>query len=300
MRLRFFYIIKVLLSLIFISSGLLKGIDPYGTSLKLNEYFNQFEIGFLKDSSLIVSVCLCSAEIFLGFCMLFNTYLNQVLYVAVLMLLIFTLLLILIIIIPGASIADCGCFGDFIQMSLPISIVKNVLLIGFISVLLYMLKVEDVKFLKCNNSGIAIAIVLISASIPIYSAKALPLFELSEYKIGANLRNVKSFQVVNSEYDNVTEYLLNSECHIIIIQKKEFSEKELEIINNIRRHNLNMKCNIDIITGLNSKYNNEVLYSSDSMLKMIVRTPNNSLIYLKNGHIKYKVILGNIPITLKH
>ena len=61
------FVPSLLLGLCFLFSGGLKGIDPYGTSLKLGEYFRVWGWdGFVADHALVWSVWLCAGELCLG------------------------------------------------------------------------------------------------------------------------------------------------------------------------------------------------------------------------------------------
>ena len=57
------------------ASGGLKGVDPYGTSLKLSEYFRVWGwSGFVADYPLAWSVCLCAGELCMGLLLLFGVF----------------------------------------------------------------------------------------------------------------------------------------------------------------------------------------------------------------------------------
>lgn len=61
------FVPSLLLGLCFLFLGGLKGIDPYGTSLKLEEYFRVWGWdGFVADHALACSVWLCAGELCLG------------------------------------------------------------------------------------------------------------------------------------------------------------------------------------------------------------------------------------------
>ena len=66
---------SLLLGFSFLLSGALKGIDPYGTSLKLSEYFRVWGWGgFVAEHSLAWSVCLCAGELWLGLLLLSGVF----------------------------------------------------------------------------------------------------------------------------------------------------------------------------------------------------------------------------------
>ena len=71
---RFFNLIQVILGMIFLVSGILKGVDVYGTSLKLIEYFHQTGFGFLEEYSQFLAISLCGTEIFIGLWMITFIY----------------------------------------------------------------------------------------------------------------------------------------------------------------------------------------------------------------------------------
>lgn len=293
-------IFKIVLSLSFILSGLMKGIDPYGTSLKIIEHCSQFGLEFLNGEAMILSAGLCSLEICIGLCLLFNVYLQPILYTALTTLVMFTLLLVTVSVVPEMSIEDCGCFGDILPMSLPVSIAKNILLIGVAVGMLYLINRGGIQYNQRIGVIPIVVVLALSICIPVYSAVRLPFIEFTEYGIGADLHNVKSFQLVNGEYANVTQTVLNNEHQIFIVKKQEFSAKESGIVRTLTKSASDGHYNIDVIVGVSSENQRNELYCTENTLKMIARTPGNAVIYLEKGIIKRKMKLGNIPNNLKH
>jgi glutaredoxin len=118
------HIIRIFVGLVFIISGLAKlyPIEPFeiifvdlGISNFLwAPFLARFIIGF---------------ELFLGFSILFNTWLKDIVYkLALISLLIFSAYLIFLLVTVGNQV-DCGCFGSFLELNPIESILKNVLLI---------------------------------------------------------------------------------------------------------------------------------------------------------------------------
>ena len=58
---------SIIIGLVFMFSGIVKAIDPSGTAYKFNDYFQAFDLGFLKPVSLILAVILFTAEFISGF-----------------------------------------------------------------------------------------------------------------------------------------------------------------------------------------------------------------------------------------
>ena len=108
------HIPSLLLGACFVASGWLKGVDPYGTSLKLSEYFRVWGwSGFVADHPLAWSVCLCAGELCLGLLLLSGVFRKAVAWGTVAVMSAFTALTAWLAFSPvGMSVQDCGCFGD--------------------------------------------------------------------------------------------------------------------------------------------------------------------------------------------
>lgn len=297
---KIFNLIKFFLACTLIFSGLVKGIDPYGTSLKVLEYCNQFGIEVTTDISMVLSVILCGVEIFIGFCLALNVYLKLMIYVALIILLLFTMMIGIMTISPVMRIAECGCFGDLLPMSISMSFIKNIVLIIFAVVLIFAVKLDYFHFLEKNNLEYVALSIILAFAIPLYSMIWLPFIEFTEYRLGTDLHNIKSFQLVDGEYSNVTDKVLDTEHQILIIKKQKFTDDELDITEYFIQQASEGLYNVDVVIGVSSENSNNGLYCSENTLKMIVRTPENAIIYLEKGVIKKKEKLSNIPNDLKN
>ena len=97
---------RILLGLVFIGSGFVKGIDPLGSEYKFTEYFNAFGLGSLNASALFFSFLLSGLEFLIGICLFLNIKIKGAAWGAWLFMLVFTpLTLILAIRNP---VTDCG------------------------------------------------------------------------------------------------------------------------------------------------------------------------------------------------
>ena len=67
---------RILLGLVFIGSGFVKGIDPLGSEYKFIEYFNAFGLGGLNASALFFSFLLSGLEFLIGICPVSYTHLD--------------------------------------------------------------------------------------------------------------------------------------------------------------------------------------------------------------------------------
>lgn len=85
--------------------------------------------------------------------------------------------------------------------------------------MLYLIKKGNIRYNQRKGVIPIVVVLALSICIPVYSAVRLPFIEFTEYGIGADLHNVKSFQLVDGEYSNVTDKVLDTEHQILIIMK---------------------------------------------------------------------------------
>ena len=61
-----------IVALVFIFSGFVKGVDPWGTAIKLGEYLRAFSMDWLVGAQYALSVLLSATEMTIGLCLLFR------------------------------------------------------------------------------------------------------------------------------------------------------------------------------------------------------------------------------------
>lgn len=117
---------RFLLAAVFLFSGFVKGADPWGTAIKLDEYFSAFGLGSAGDLSFGLSVLLSAVEMTLGLGLLFGVGLRFTGMCTFLFMTGFTLLTLWIALTD--PVADCGCFGDAVKLTNWQTFWKNVVL----------------------------------------------------------------------------------------------------------------------------------------------------------------------------
>ena len=120
--------IRVFVGLSFVSSGILKMIDPLGTSYKLEEYFNPsvLNLEYFVPYALLIGIILIMVEIALGVFLLIGFKSKWTVWGLF-------LISILFLFLTWYSayynkVTDCGCFGDAIKLTPWESFYKNVVL----------------------------------------------------------------------------------------------------------------------------------------------------------------------------
>lgn len=101
-------ICRILVGIVFIYSGFVKGVDPLGSDYKFTDYFNAFGMSWMGFSTLFFSFLLSMAEFLIGICLFLNIKLKTAVWGAILFMGFFTpLTLILAIKNP---VTDCRMF----------------------------------------------------------------------------------------------------------------------------------------------------------------------------------------------
>lgn len=124
-----------IVGLLFVLSGLVKLNDPVGFSYKLEEYFSQgvLDIPFLLPWALAIALVVVIIEVLLGVLLLLGFAPKVTVWSLLGLTVFFTFLTFYSAYFN--TVTDCGCFGDAIPLTPWQSFTKDVLLLGFISVL---------------------------------------------------------------------------------------------------------------------------------------------------------------------
>lgn len=178
-------ICRILIGLVFIYSGFVKGVDPLGSDYKFTDYFNAFGMGWMTFSALFFSFILSLAEFLIGACLFLNIKTKWAAWGALLFMAFFTpLTLVLAIKNP---VTDCGCFGDALILTNWETFWKNIVLLALALVVFFNKEKFRSMFNVLEQTVILIATVLFMLSIEIYSYRHLPIIDFRPYAIGKNI-----------------------------------------------------------------------------------------------------------------
>ncbi len=133
---------RIFIGVLFLFSAYVKGVDPFGFGLKIEEYFHSFGMNFMVPLSLPIACSMLLVEFLIGISMLFNIQLRIFSWVLLLFMSFFLVLTAYLAFAPsvvdlfnrlaGTSYqlfvpSDCGCFGDFIKLTNTQTFLKNLL-----------------------------------------------------------------------------------------------------------------------------------------------------------------------------
>jgi len=202
---------RVLLGIVFILSGFVKGVDPLGTAYKIEDYFIAFGAEWAIPFSLSLAVLLCVSEFTLGVFLLTNIFKKTTAWLTLLMMLIFTALTLNDAIFN--PVPDCGCFGDFIILTNWETFYKNLVIDFFLIFVFITRNYFDSPYKKATEWSIAILTISIFTLFNSYNINRLPIIDFREWKVGKSLvlettEDLQYFlSYTNKETGETKEYL---------------------------------------------------------------------------------------------
>jgi uncharacterized membrane protein YphA (DoxX/SURF4 family) len=176
---------RILLGLVFIFSGFVKGIDLLGSAYKFNEFFTVAGLPEFPNTALVMSYLLSTAEFLIGVALVTGVFINLTAWTAVFFMgFFFVLTFILAVFNP---VSDCGCFGDAVKLSNWATFFKNVifsLLVGFI----FMRRKKFVFHAPLWMEWATVIItVIVFSSVSVYSYRHLPIIDFMPYSVGSSI-----------------------------------------------------------------------------------------------------------------
>lgn len=204
-------------------SGLMKCIDPLGTSFKLTEYFRAFGWEMMMPWSKELALLLCLGELALGVFLFFGHLKKWSYPIALLFLLGVTGLTLYSALKDPVS--DCGCFGDALQLSNWTTFIKNVVLILlFLPLLIRGRNVEPLLEQWVDQKDFYryfTYVMALGAGICWWGIAHLPLIDFRPFKSGVNIPEAMSGGY-NPEYEETYSILYEKDG-----VRQEFSLDEI-------------------------------------------------------------------------
>ncbi len=178
-------IIRIIVGVLFIISGLVKVNDPSGLAYKMDEYFAVWGWHWASDFSLPLSIAMNVLEVVAGVALLLGWQARLVTAFLVLLIIFFTYLTGYAVL--SGKIKTCGCFGDCIPLQAHQSFIKDLILLVLTGILFW--KNSLIKpFLPIRAN---IFLLLFSLGLifwgQIYILKNLPYVDCLPYAKGKNL-----------------------------------------------------------------------------------------------------------------
>lgn len=205
-------ILRIILAVIFIISGFVKGVDPVGFSFKLEEYFSPsvFNLPFLEKQALILAVIVVVFEMVFGFFLLIKTQLKFTLSMLIALCVFFAFLTFYSAYFN--VVTDCGCFGDALKMKPWQSFWKDIVLLAGLLIVYFLYRNEfDEPEDKTNFKKYLSAFAFMTMVFVInWGITHEPVIDFRDYKVGTDL-NVEKQNIEKDPSEFKTFYALKNE-----------------------------------------------------------------------------------------
>ena len=178
-------VIRILVGLLFIFSGLVKANDPLGLSYKMQEFFEVWGLHGFDAVTLLMSVLMNAFEIIAGTALLVGWRIKFISRFLLLLIVFFTFLTGYTYITGKPT--NCGCFGDCLPITAKTSFLKDVVLTLFIAFLFWQRKYIK-PFLSPTLTTIKMFFVtLFTFGFQWYTLNYMPIVDCMPFKKGNNI-----------------------------------------------------------------------------------------------------------------
>ena len=195
-------IVRILVGVLFIVSGLVKANDPLGLSYKMQEFFELWNtslassdsflkspltalFGFFHEHSLSLSVIMITLEIVAGVALLLGWMKRSVLNLLLVLIVFFTFLTAYAYL--SGKFKNCGCFGDCLPITPFTSFMKDGVLLVLIVFLVIFQRYISPLFSNRGQNAIMALSLLLSLGLQWYVLNYLPLVDCLPFKEGKNI-----------------------------------------------------------------------------------------------------------------
>ncbi|MCM1164050.1 MAG: DoxX family protein [Muribaculaceae bacterium] len=179
------WVMRLLIGGVFIFSGFVKAIDPWGSVLKIGEYFDVW--GFHVPNTIVT----CAAFLLGGFEFVWGSLLVMGCYrrssVWMLTLMMAFMLPLTLYIAISSPVDDCGCFGDFLVISNTATFVKNIFItLGLVYLIIFNGRVSGlfITYIQWIIGGLVTFYIL---AIELYGFNIQPLQDYRRFSPGTML-----------------------------------------------------------------------------------------------------------------
>ena len=190
---------RLIVGLVFLFSSFSKGVDPLGTSYKIQEYMTAWTIGSFSfewalPMATFLSVAMITLEFLVGVLMLANCWRKFAAWLLLLMMSFFTVTTFIDALTN--KLTDCGCFGDMIKLTNWETFWKNVVLMVFTIVIFYCRSMFTKKRTFERGIFVTFLSIGIAISFQIYNIANEPILDFRSWKIGNRMMPEEKGEVV--------------------------------------------------------------------------------------------------------
>lgn len=204
---RYIYItLRILLGFLFIFSGYVKLIDPWGASIKFTEYLDAMGMEVFRGIAFYLANLLSILEFFTGYLLVFHLRMKWASRLSMLLMLFFTPITLWLAVTH--KVTDCGCFGDAIKLTDWQTFWKNIILLIPTFIVFFSWRKYPSKIFSAKQRLLSIIGLLFSIGTCYYSYQHLPIIDFRPYAVGKSI--TKGMEIPENapidEYTTVLKY----------------------------------------------------------------------------------------------
>lgn len=181
----FLWLLRIVVGVLFIFSGLVKANDPSGLSYKMMEFFEVWGMMWMAPYTLALSVLMIAFEIIAGVAVLLGHAYRIFSFLLLLLIAFFTFLTAYVLF--SGKIHECGCFGDCIKITNEETFWKDVALLVMILILFIFRNRVQPVFSKYPSIAILVLTTFFAFGVQWYALEHLPYHDCLPYKLGVDI-----------------------------------------------------------------------------------------------------------------
>lgn len=177
--------LRIIIGALFVMSGLVKGIDVWGTVFKFEEYLTVWSVDMPVSLVVLGAMALCSTEFLLGAMLAMGCFRRTSVWL--LLATMAVMLPLTLYIWVKNPVSDCGCFGDFWILGNGETFFKNVLITaGLVFLLLYNHRVKGL-YNPYSQWICGVASLVFVTCVELYGYNVQPLLDFRSFPVGTSL-----------------------------------------------------------------------------------------------------------------
>jgi len=210
-------IARILVGIVFIYSGFVKAIDPWGSTYKFIDYFLAFNMSWMQPATFVLAVVQNAAEFVIGVALVLGLRMKETSWGMMLFMGFFTILTFILALTNPVS--DCGCFGDALILTNWQTFYKNLILMApTLIVFIYRKKYRPAYGLVGEWLWVFL-ITIVVTGISIHCYRHLPWIDFRPYRIGVDIQQGMT----------VPEGMPVDEYHSTVMMEKDGVLKEFPV-----------------------------------------------------------------------
>lgn len=263
-------IFRIVVGFVFIFSSFVKGVDPFGTAYRVEDYLDAYGWFFLTDFSMLLAISLIVVEFLLGVSMLFRLRFKLGSLGVFLIMIFFTVVTYFDATLE--LVPDCGCFGDAVKLTNWETFYKNIVLVIMAIVIFAMRKQAQQQTPKWFQNSLLAIIVIGFMGFIYYNISHLPMLDFREWKVGNDMKsegeeNLKVYlNYKNKESGEIKEYLSPNYPwnDSIWMSNWEFVGQRFDDSSIIKKHS------VIIEDSLGNNYTNDLVENPGTQLLILI------------------------------